>query len=547
MLGEIKLDSLRTQKARGLFVLSECEVPIYGLPNDAVPLSYNTFFLPYSFPLLDDKDNFPLFARPCPITPRHGFIDSRLVYNKDELVMLWLQVSLQDPQAEIICMPFFKASWSAVIHNGGLDIGTGNSGATLGVNSVSVSVPQDYVNFRNIFNEAVLKLAHCNKSPYFEIIGNSSETHCVQLRDGPEQHAAQSYIPRTITVEKIIHANIGISFPEWETACKECKDEPNTVVMLAKGMGMGSHYAVQAISHNIPVIPYDEQPGALYGEILYETSRDDSIIIAPKDRELKALAGMIKSYLKKANSHQLTDNGAKTAFCVLHGQTFWNWDERFIRARAYGISAMLWLGYAACKGEMRYWYSEGPGKAHPCGDCEECNTGNSRYCSNMCTPLPAPYRGISTGKHISRGAVHTTVAEEKLDIHYLCRKLRIIRNGFNAERWSGGFGGPAWGNCAKATHILALATGRFMARPNQERYNEVIRAYNAAVNEVHNGACSMLSKWLSNKSDLDIWSQLPQLGLANPVFAGIMLGVKLKKKSKSGTKDKSIKPLRVIF
>jgi hypothetical protein len=86
-----------------------------------------------------------------------------------------------------------------------------------------------------------------------------------------------------------------------------------------------------------------------------------------------------------------------------------------------------------------------------------------------------------------------------------------------------------------------------MARPNQERYNEVIRAYNAAVNEVHNGACSMLSKWLSNKSDLDIWSQLPQLGLANPVFAGIMLGVKLKKKSKSGTKDKSIKPLRVIF
>jgi hypothetical protein len=83
-----------------------------------------------------------IFARPCPKVPRHGFVDSRVISNKEELKSLYKEVLKEDPQGEIVLTNFLdNAVCNAVLTTGGtISIGPGHNGATAGKNSFSFPV-----------------------------------------------------------------------------------------------------------------------------------------------------------------------------------------------------------------------------------------------------------------------------------------------------------------------------------------------------------------------------------------------------------------------
>src|SRR5207237_6510131 len=93
-----------------------------------------------------------LFARPCPVRPRHGFVDSRKVKAFDPDVINLLKESwAEDPDAELLLTPYIPAEFSGVWRPGLLVLGPGHDGATSGHSSIAVPLPwKPGSNYRSI-------------------------------------------------------------------------------------------------------------------------------------------------------------------------------------------------------------------------------------------------------------------------------------------------------------------------------------------------------------------------------------------------------------
>ena len=91
---------IRTQKARGLRA-------IWPL-NNRLEKGWTTPIV-ISQPLTPEFPSvsmLPLMARPCPIRPRHGFVESRQVHSVEEVNQVLSETLVADPKGEVILMPF---------------------------------------------------------------------------------------------------------------------------------------------------------------------------------------------------------------------------------------------------------------------------------------------------------------------------------------------------------------------------------------------------------------------------------------------------------
>ena len=106
----------RTQKARGLLKLREEHAAnIYGGYTPQFALVQNEADLDrliHSWLAACDAETstMQMFCRPCPVRPRHGFVDSGPVNNPDEMRALWKEAQANDPQAEMLVMAPVAAS-----------------------------------------------------------------------------------------------------------------------------------------------------------------------------------------------------------------------------------------------------------------------------------------------------------------------------------------------------------------------------------------------------------------------------------------------------
>lgn len=326
----INLSEYRTQKVRGISALSENgfntpQFEVYGVEKFA------------------DTDPYELlnrFVRPCPLRPRHGFVDSRPINTLEEARQIVAETFAEEPDAEILTMPFIIATHSAVWTDGILVIGTGHDGATAGRDSRTIPVVG--IPIRDEYRWGRAKKDACiTEAPYVELLwehcGMSNKTHrnyFVQLRDGVKAPTTTDYIPFVMEVQNVIEA--GGDLLAWESSIKNV---PEGTVVWHPGGSLASHYAVHSVLNGVPVV-ISRQP--VVGETLEPNTE------VPQPDILKMRAG----FFLGATTNMTYLQAAYVMLSACHSTSVWlgKRDELL----GFGLGCMYRLIVTAALGEMRH-------------------------------------------------------------------------------------------------------------------------------------------------------------------------------------------------
>lgn len=322
----------RTQKARGLKALKDSGE--YPMPNFMISSDLENVQAPCG--------NWPKFARPCPVTPRHGFVDSRPVNNMDEVRAVFAEAKAVDPDAELIVMSLLDAKFNAIATTGSVSIGPGHDGATSGHDALTIPTLGEL-----IADEYTLREATITDTPYVELVyaAHKYDEHLkpyyVQLRNGPQVSAEADYIPGEVEVKAVVKAEGDLL--EWEAKVKAFA--PGTAVYHPGGC-LSSHYAVHCALHSIPVLTSREP---VVGEVLKPTSKEHE----PDIRELQV--GFRMAVVAPLNYSE----AVYTMLAGLHHTALWQ--GRFDRLLGFAAGCAYRLAYTACLGEARHHNSKWAG------------------------------------------------------------------------------------------------------------------------------------------------------------------------------------------
>lgn len=389
----------------------------------------------------------PIFARPAPSQPRHGYIDSRVVSTREELADLLAQVLKDDPKGEVLLCDFIKASYNSIWTPGSLAVGKGHDGATSGKDTITFPLAGN-----NPLGESILEPAGIHKDmwPYFEIVHHSSEYDeanytFTQLRGGPAMPSVMgNFIPSPTEVRRVITADPKkYKDTGWEEEIKKATGEKGVVVWYPGG-SMTGHFSIHAFAAGIPII-FDEEPPKV-GDILEPTTEAKGF---DPQALLRGFVAGAKLPLKWNDPKFLN-----LSLVALHNSTAMTGEA----AGWIGFSAAVLLRYgvAALNGEARHFGSSlTPGKA-------------------------------------GREAIYIKVLKQPLRVH-AARMNRLI-NVFRYGKWhSVGFGGPKWACCGAATVDVFNTIQALAGFPTEENAAKVVQALNLMVNQAHNGG------WWFNK------------------------------------------------
>jgi hypothetical protein len=334
----------KTQKVKGLLALKNStvwsdEVPHFRVITNDLEL---TNFLKCGKGLRDV--DYPIFARPCPITPRHGFVDSTVVNSNKELKALWVAARKVDPQAEMILMKPVDCVASAILTENKISVGPSNDGATSGKNTVNLPLSG-----LAVVSEYISNLAGVKDTAYIEALFPSDHDgqFAVQLRDGPACKTNGNQIPKTTKVKKIVTTSSCHDLLAWESLMAKAK--AGTVV-YHKGGSPLSHYSVHAILNDIPVI-FDKPP------------KIGSVLKASKNANKQSFPVETCKGIHDGFSTQLCvkDCGKVLTFAVMsahHALAMMN-DQEGSYLVGVGAALMVRLAYTACLGENRYFTHRG--------------------------------------------------------------------------------------------------------------------------------------------------------------------------------------------
>lgn len=514
MIDYIENEKIKTQKARGVKAVRAHENFAPGVKGTAGP----TFILPYSEKQMHyglDKDQ-EWFARPCPITPRHGFVESRQVNTLEEAKAVLAEAREQDPDAELLVMPKLRGKFSGIATNAGVSWGFGNDGVTSATGQ-TVTIPTPMTtpdNWRKVYEMTVQwTLDHMNAPltgiPYIELVEDDDNVYAVQYRDGPAIPAEANYIPEPVKVKKILYT--GGSLLEWEEKVKKYAGKEG-VVVSSKGGALSSHYAVHAISLGIPVVT---SHSIEVGETLKPSSRKVPQLSA---EDYQKIGYFIDRWMEMGHpipEREKQNSVIATACAGIHAMSGWSNERLLLSLRACSVVALMRYISAACLGELRHWWTAGPGGAN--GGSSPKTSGHKCF-------------GI---KDYSRGYIYQQVLDET-SIRKIERCMDTCTDDFLTSGWrhstssdgrtrAYGYGGPKWAEAAAAGHRLAKAIQAFQAAPTKENWTQVTLAANIALHTVHNNG-QTLTKWLDTNKLTRI-ATAPAYGLMNAFAAKVALGL----------------------
>lgn len=377
-----------------------------------------------------------MFARPCPFTPRHGFVDSVTVETTEEAQSLFSKARDIDPKSWLVLSRYICASSSMVITPSSAAIGPNNDGATSGKNSFSVPL-------RDLSLKGInLKLAGIRSgSPYFEFVQSPYyEIFCTQIRSGPSAPAFPDYIPHTTTVKKILPATGDLV--AWESLMKQHKNEKGLVVYHPGG-SLVSHYAAHAIINRIPVlISAPPEIGQTF------QSQEDSPSLDPdavKEGIVKGLC--IGLYDDEANYDDLFNIQA-SLLAAHHGSAWGGHDQSFVIGCCMG--KLLRYAIAACLGENRH-------------------------------------RDEVTGEQPKAYLCREQVYRKSFsDLSAALDKLPNVSKRFAMLKWDYSVGGPSWHRCLNATLILDRRLRAFCNSPSIALANDAFSAFINVISQAHN-------------------------------------------------------------
>lgn len=443
---------IRTQKAHGLHYLKTQtpygdHVPPFVLCQDGRDVDRT--FLPFE----------RTFARPCPVTPRHGFVDSQEVEDVRQARTVFAHAKRKDRGAELLLMPYVDAPLSAVLTPSAVSVGMGHDGVT-GSGRDVITFPLAHVDFSWLDKAK----ARIQNSPYVESVQarkynaetgkHKVRTHVVQLRDGPAVPTvnADAFIPDDMTVKRVLWAEGDLL--EWEQKMRDAK--PGTVVYHPGG-SMLSHYAVHAVLNRVPVIFTHNMP-PMEGEVLRSNAKTPEVNYSAVERGL--------SYaMRNQSPHYALDMAnlpIKRAAVVAHQVTALAGTADGCTAIGLGVAYLLRCAVGACNAEARHV-------------------------------------GLRVkGERVGRSGHYAIAMQNYAQARLMLPEAHKL---FSSGDWNTGYGGKRWAGISGAACALDTATLRFMRNPDASTYTAMISATHTLLNTVHNGSTWMTK--FASPNDLD--------------------------------------------
>lgn len=390
--------------------------------------------------------NTHVFARPCPLTPVHGYFDSRRISDFWELKKLCLEIWRNKPSEEcleIVLMREINAIYSGIITPKAITIGESNDGATGGKKAIVIRTQNDLVDRVIGYNlrEAYTKQ---NESTFVEIVAeeNPYDTNksvglptVVQVRSGNESNSASNdFIPYDVEVERVHEVTDSTDLVAWQKLVKTF--EKGDVIFAAS---LACHGAVHGVLNNIPVMT---SHSPVIGEKL------EAGTIPPLDVK-KVHAKLVHLFMKREVFERTS---VEIGWKLLHllGSNFQAGGEEIV---AYALHYLLLGGMSACLGEYRY----AKGKK---------------------------VKGIAKG--FGRDAIYKNAFDDKKRASIII--YRAYAAFLDENRWdSGAFGGANWANCSKAAIALMRQLGRFMLKPDLAGLKRASELANDLAHQQHNG------------------------------------------------------------
>lgn len=448
-MGLIK--SYRSQKAKGLAVLGKvvgslnCLGGLAALPILKVIQTEEDLAAAVFDPLSPLNIYYPVFARPCPARPRHGFVDSRVVKNYDQLCQVYKETMAADPEGELMLCSVIDATYNAVWTPNLLTVGHGNDGATAG--KVILQFPLSGMMDKVI--EGCLERADIKECPFVEVVWKDAEfpdmgaIYLTQLRDGPNVPALKDIIKTQTTVKKVLKPQ-GMDLLAWEQLILDYKGEDGVVVVNTAG-AVSDHYSIHAVAAGIPLITSREvEVGDTLEVVMKEPINPMAV--------LRGAAAVDDFYDKDAGYAEYV----RPILLALHNATAFGGDD----GKWLGIAAALMLrfGSTALKGEVRHLDND----------------------------------------HGSRDKVY-----EKLLPYSLSRHQASVMRSVHALRYGqfpgASIGGLKWASCGAATIDLFEALREVAVEQSTASVDNLLASLNRAVNQAHNGGW-WLNKFISPDS-----------------------------------------------
>lgn len=405
-----------------------------------------------------DTLNYPVFARPCPMIPRHGFVESRVVNNPAEARALIKEVLEQDPDGELICGPCLTDIRSSAVYvsSGLLSIGDGNDGATAGKNSTSFPVASNKFS-KELYAHAAIK----DKAIYFETLHGDFQNYLVQVRGGPEVSGViKDFIPEKVAVKKVVFPTNDLL--AWE---KQVKTFAKGTVVYGKGFTLASHAAIHCVINDIPFIT-SKVPKV--GSVLSSTEDVKASISRASFRK-----GVLAALKRQTVLEYSSASNKDMQFClsVLHN---WSYLKRSKHA-GWLLGAATTLFMKICTalvcGEYRHVDGYKSGRAYR----------SIVYRDALCDPI----------KHANG----------------LWKKCKA----FYSQCWDDAVGGVPWAMCAWYTasiweSIAKSYNGKGLNVSNKE-VSKIMGLMNRTVNLEHN-ECWWFDK-IMNMESLDFVAEMP--------------------------------------
>lgn len=480
---------------------------------------------------------YPIFARPCPVRPRHGFVDSRVVQSDSEMLSLVTETLQADREAEVLLMRPLDAKWSAIVNPGGVVFGRGNDGATSGRDSLAVPAPSTReCIFEAIFQrtyEKVREETGIENEPYLELVAEDKPTRpfLVQLRDGPAVKLTSRSIPQTMTVECIDETH-DVDLMVWERHINKLAKQSyaeNTVIWLP-GHTLASHYAVHAVINNLAVVCEDVAP-----EIGAVLEPDDDapmgkLNLSARRKLARCLRGLQDL---RTIPHFGSTRTAEFSIAAFHASQFWDDAGHLLQLRALALTAIVRYITAACAGEDRHFNTAGPagrerGSPNYYDDRlrrmiykgEKYKNPGAKRSLDFERDIMKPAKMRNDPSNHSRKQIYENVF--RLTLTECKVVLEKTVDDFEESGWNDGFGGEAWRDGAKEGLKLIEQITRFTASPTPKRYKVLMSAWNNATNAAHNNG-KMLNKWIG-QSAYNYLDTFPAMGLTNAITAEVVLG-----------------------
>lgn len=473
--GEV-VGEARTQKARG--VLSLCKAVPYYNTFPWVVVAQGREEVGGAFVLAKMlSDGRPIFARPCPIRPRHGFVESRTISSHEEAQALWDEMERADPEGELMLVPLFHAKYNAIFAPGLVVVGPGHDGATSGRDAISLPLPSSWVD-----ESKMAGLIAPGEVPYIEGVLTEYEWVLTQYRSGPPPTAGD-YIPERVLVEQVVRVDESVDLLEWEGLVRRLG---KGAVVYHPGGSAASHYGVHCIACGVPYLTSKEPR---VGEVLEPTNAGWG------RRESVALAEAIREAFEREDTE---DDLLPLSLALVHSIGAYvadNPSEEAIRLLGWAIVYLARACVGASLGELRY----SPRRRR--------------------LPVDVPVDG-------DRDDIYADAL--KFGVEDVVRYLAIAKEDFSAGGWSSGYGGRRWANASSLALSYVRGIVSFLNRPSRRALGRLMRKANRLLHAAHNNGW-YLNKWPNITyygSDLvrDMAAQNPgMLAVSHPKFIEWML------------------------